>query len=126
MPTNAKIKAIDAEPIRSGDAHSIARCSGLTHRSPAAISTNNGSSLAAVIISINRAPMATPRTLTHANVANTRPRPRALRMGKLKAGATRLTEAARALATDAAASRQDSHKRNPVRNPTNGPNATST
>ena len=76
--------------------------------------------------SISRAPIATPRTLTHASVANTRPRPSTLRMGMLKAGTTSATDAASALATDAAASRQASHTRNPVRNPTSGPNATST
>ena len=44
----------------------------------------------------------------------------------LRAGAAKATEAARALATDAAARRHDSHTRKPVRNPTSGPNATST
>ena len=118
MPAKAKINVIDAAPIRSGDAHSIARCSGFTQRSPAAVSTSSGSSLATVMTSIRRAPMATPRTLTQANVPNTRPRPSALRMDVLRAGAIRATDAARALATDAAASRQANHTRNPVRNPT--------
>ena len=84
MPTNAKINVIDAVPIRSGAAHSIARCSGFTHKSPAAVSSSSGSSLATVITSTSRAPMATPRTLTHASVANTTPRPSALRMGDVE------------------------------------------
>jgi hypothetical protein len=64
--------------------------------------------------------------LTDAKVANTRPRVSTLTMGMPKTGAVRATEAARALATEAAARRHDSHTRTPVRNPMSGPNATST
>ena len=126
MPKNAKIKATDAVPTRSGDAHSMARCSGFTHRSPAAVSAISGSSFATVTTSTSRAPIATPRMLINANVAKTRPSPMALKTGQPRAGTAKVSEVASALATDAAARTQDNHTRMPVRKPTSGPNATST
>src|SRR5882672_7200838 len=93
---------------------------------PAPTSTRSGSSLAAATSSTSRAPSFTPRMLIAASPAKssrmTSPRP----TGVSAADHIAPMEPAHALATDATAKVAIRKYSTPARNPTNGPNATST
>src|SRR6185436_4756312 len=102
------------------------RKAGFTNQTPVTTSTSSGSSFATVTTSTSRAPRFTPRTLTIASTVKSAAISPVRPAGVAAIGHSTPTEPANALATEATAKFAIRKYSTPARNPTNGPNATST
>src|SRR5437762_1054965 len=126
-PRKAKMSTIEARPTSlAAGACCQARFAGRIANAPATASSARGSSFATVAIVLNRLAPRTPRTFNDANAARMRSITAPFAIGAESEGTGAASESAKTLVTAASANVSPDHNSTPVKNPMNGPNATST